>query len=1158
MRLNRLDLVRYGKFTERSLDFGSVASGHPDLHIVYGPNEAGKSTLFSAFLDLLFGIETRSAYGFLHPYPTMRVGGLIETGGKTHAVFRVKRNQNSLLGADDQPLPDTLFASALGSVDRTTYQMMFSLDDDSIEKGGESILKSEGELGTLLFSASSGLPDSSAILASLRSQADAFYKPQGRKHRLAELKAELDALKDEKTAVDVTAGKFAALRKARDTAAGHHEAAVKARAELRVSLDLARDRIEGLPLLARLRGLRAELAAFGDLPEPPAAWHAMLPQLQREETEIETRFEQLTVDIERRADEIGRIERDDAVLAIAGDILDLEGSDLEARHRTAARDMPTRIDEREKITADIGARLVRLGRADVPDPAALLLPASVTARIQDLVQTHSALRERLNAAGQERKSAEDARTEAERVLAARVAKGEGAGHGDPAALAALLQSVRKNDCLLRQQAVNRQISSLDAQLADNLATLAPSASGADALAALAVPADGEIAEWTARRTALTEQLKRLDDRVADEAALLAAEEARLAELTRTGGFAADGEAQAVRQERDRAWQVHTARLDGETARAFEAVLRRDDEATALRLARSEDLAQARSLSLSIAERKGRLPSLGNQRETILAGIAELRAEISAAAIHCGLPAETKLNALVAWLARRAAVLDLRGQLRAAQQELELAKADEETAIERLARGLAGAGVVKDVPRHLEDAISFAEQVANTTQSALGARVAAVDALERAEASLRAREVAWTAAEADMAAWTTRWEQAVGSTWLTGHGSPMTPQEIAPALAVLQELEKLLQRKADLDHRIEGMRRDQVLFAASVGVLAERLALPVPVDPLSAFHEIRQRLAEARQREALYERLSQENEQRLGEQRNLIDQRARHDAQRKGMLELFGCTTLAAVGERLEAAKARTRLRERIAEAEIDLAARLRVAGADEAELALSAVDEAGLRLELAELEARWEEQDREASELHAQRRDAERALAAIGDSDAAAHIEERRRTVMVEIEERAIAYLRLRTGILAGETAIRLYRERHRSAMMQRASDAFRMISGGDYLGLATQADNGKEFLIANAAAGGSKLADDLSKGTRFQLYLALRIAGYHEVAATRESLPFIADDIMETFDDGRAEHAFALMADMARVGQVIYLTHHQHLCDIARKACPQVTVHTL
>ncbi len=147
MRIARLDLTRYGKFTDRRIEFGAATAGSPDLHIVYGPNEAGKSTLFSAWLDLLFGIETRSAYGFLHPYATMRVGAALEAKGWRETVARLKRQQNSLVNADDQPLPETLLTGVLGGLDRAGYQKMFSLDDVSLEDGGEAILKSEGELG---------------------------------------------------------------------------------------------------------------------------------------------------------------------------------------------------------------------------------------------------------------------------------------------------------------------------------------------------------------------------------------------------------------------------------------------------------------------------------------------------------------------------------------------------------------------------------------------------------------------------------------------------------------------------------------------------------------------------------------------------------------------------------------------------------------------------------------------------------------------------------------------------------------------------------------------------------------------------------------------------------------------------------------------------
>jgi uncharacterized protein YhaN len=130
--------------------------------------------------------------------------------------------------------------------------------------------------------------------------------------------------------------------------------------------------------------------------------------------------------------------------------------------------------------------------------------------------------------------------------------------------------------------------------------------------------------------------------------------------------------------------------------------------------------------------------------------------------------------------------------------------------------------------------------------------------------------------------------------------------------------------------------------------------------------------------------------------------------------------------------------------------------------------------------------------------------------------------------------------------------------MMTRASQAFRTISRGAFTGLDTPPEDDHERLVALLAAGSSKFATKLSKGTRFQLYLALRVAGYYEFAQTRRSVPFVADDIMKTFDDFRAKEAFCLFSEMASVGQIIYLTHHRHLCSIARQICPTVRIHEI
>ena len=277
-----------------------------------------------------------------------------------------------------------------------------------------------------------------------------------------------------------------------------------------------------------------------------------------------------------------------------------------------------------------------------------------------------------------------------------------------------------------------------------------------------------------------------------------------------------------------------------------------------------------------------------------------------------------------------------------------------------------------------------------------------------------------------------------------------------------------------------------------------------------------------------------------------------------MIDHFHVDSLEAVDMKLRNLEKRGELEEQIAGAEQEILVALDAQSIDLAEVALDNLDRSVVETEVAELEGRFEDQDKRSRELFSEQSKASDRLEAVGGDDAVARIEARRRTTLLEIEEGARRYLRLRLGIAAAEQALRIYRDQHRSSMMARASDAFQTISRDAYEGLATQPNKDSEVLVAVGANGGSKVASELSKGTRFQLYLALRVAGYLEFVQSRRPVPFIADDIMETFDDFRAEEAFKLFASMAEVGQVIYLTHHQHLCEIARKVCPSAQIHEL
>ena len=271
MRLARLDLVRYGRFTDASLDFGPAPGEGPDLHIVYGPNEAGKSTLLNAWLDLLYGIETRSRYDFLHPKPTMRIAARVETGGDAHELIRIKRRSATLIGPDGGARDEGVLAGALSGVSREAYRAMFSLDDDSIEAGGEAILRSEGALGELLFAASAGRAELGARLADLRGEADAFHRPNARKTELARLRSEIEALRAERREIDVTAPEQARLMRAEAEARSAETAALAARAAADERLAAARRRQAALAPRERLARARAQHAALAPRPPRPRA-----------------------------------------------------------------------------------------------------------------------------------------------------------------------------------------------------------------------------------------------------------------------------------------------------------------------------------------------------------------------------------------------------------------------------------------------------------------------------------------------------------------------------------------------------------------------------------------------------------------------------------------------------------------------------------------------------------------------------------------------------------------------------------------------------------------------------------------------------------------------------------------------------------------------
>jgi uncharacterized protein YhaN len=124
------------------------------------------------------------------------------------------------------------------------------------------------------------------------------------------------------------------------------------------------------------------------------------------------------------------------------------------------------------------------------------------------------------------------------------------------------------------------------------------------------------------------------------------------------------------------------------------------------------------------------------------------------------------------------------------------------------------------------------------------------------------------------------------------------------------------------------------------------------------------------------------------------------------------------------------------------------------------------------------------------------------------------------------------------------YEHQRQPETLQRASEYLHHLTQGRYRRVWTPL--GENTLRVDDAEGRCRPVENLSRGTREQLFLGLRMAlaaGYAERGA---DLPLVLDDVLVNFDADRAAAAAAALRDFAAAGrQVLVFTCHRHISDM-------------
>lgn len=1168
MRIEQLSLARYGKFTDQTLDFGPPRPGKPDLHIVLGANEAGKTTTLNAWLDLLYGMGQTNAFAFLHGYDSMRVGARIGTTDGVRDYVRVKSRKSSLLDASGAPVAEDGLLAPMNGLGRTAYANMFSMDSRALEEGGREALESKGHLGEMLYSASAGLGAISGVIAQLHAKADQFWKKGSRKSELSELKQQLVTLRERRADIDTTEAVYSRHKKELETSQSSYQAAVTRVGKLEQRAKMVSDLLSALVVAPKLANARLQLTTVPAFAAAPADWSRRAGELRVADAETRTRLQALREKENDLARKLAALPLDAAALSLANELE--QARLLQSRHATAAVDIPRLQHDLELGERQLVDLLRQLDQAPDTDANTLLLPAHVMQGLRDLIERQGVLDTQLRDATREH-------GEAVAALAELSPKGEDASpeamdESQIAAVGARADTIRDEGFDRRISAAQRALEQAGEVLSQRMQVLAPWEGDAAELAALVMPAasavDGlahELTDAIRQRDALAQTLATAQD----DLHRLAAELAALAAVT---GDADDTGHVRARGQREQAWATHRTAMSTETADAFEAAMRHDDTVADTRLTRQRELAQAGQLRQEQARRAQQAEQLQAQMRASDAAIASVRARTSALAARMS-PLLAGMDApddLAGWLLRRAAALDARQPVLEAGHALATVRALQAEAIDALRALLAGrVPTSADLTELLNTAHRLREAALQQRQRQQGVARAASNAEQRKRTLARVKE--------DVAAWDARWRDMCTNCWLgrgqnittdTAKDIPLASLETArvrAALDLLGPLEKALSQRHDLATRIAKMTRDQNLFTDAVTGLARRAdpdgfatASVPPTEALHWFRRLETRIASASDSERRRQELQEELEHQQQDLQQVAKARSQLQTEVGQMAAHFGVETIVEIQNALEACDRRDSLGAQIDDLEQQVLIHTGAATTGDADRLLADADHGALIAEQAEIREELNATRLLMQQLFADQSKAQQALAAIGPDAAVAQLDAQRQTVLLDAAEKTRAWLRLRLGIYAAEQGLSVWREQHRSALLRHASNAFSHMSCGAWAGLEAQHGAQGEMLMAVDHARVARKVEHLSKGARFQLYLALRIAAYQDFAEARTPPPFVADDIMETFDDDRAGATFDLLAGMAGKGQVIYLTHHQHLCDIAQARCPDAMIHTL
>jgi uncharacterized protein YhaN len=1141
MRFQRLDLIKYGKFSGCSVDF---PISRQDFHLIVGPNEAGKSTLRSAIVDLLFGMLHRSPMGFLHPLTELRLGAHISNKSAALEFHRAKAQKQSLRSPQDSALADTALSPFLGAADRNFFEQMFGLDHKKLVEGGNSILNAENDVGQILFQAAAGVGSLGKVRDALDAEADKLWAPRKSADRAYYIAAQ--QLEDASAALKRVTVRTREWAEASRTAEKLQEMIDNERAR-HGELQAERSRLERIrrlaPLLRILRENEKQLNMLGEAPELPADATSILSAAEQDIAKANPSLELGNNVIKETEHNLGEITVDEAVLGIAADIKKLE--ELRLRYSAHEGDIERRETEKTILWHDIRDACAQLGWQCVSEEMVVRrLPTLLVRReLRQLARDHSGLTASLEAAGlAEKTKLTDIQSLTDQLAGLQSREVSQALH-------ALLGDVKRlGDPDAEMQKQRAVLSRKSGALENALRELGQWRMPLSALTAIKAPGQNMISRLIRERQALVADWGAVSKRRDELEMGIARTGLKISQLKKLGHISTREEVLQARSERDAAWAaIKENRVSlQQGAEIFETALFRADEVSDIQLDNVEKATELQGLQHQQEREDQDLCAIESQHAILNEEIGKLDTAWAELMLGLGL-AGLSLEESGEWLTKREVALAAGTAWEEAEDQFRLLSMTVTELKAGLAKELREAGIQTDESDSLSTLGRQAAVFINSVNDADTRRKMLSAQLQAAQASITVLQHSTGNARAAISRWTQAWSDALEKAALPADSSISA---LEAALELIHTIEKKLKEMREIQaDRIDAMRADLSELATEASRLAMIAAPEVKGESAVQVTQLLVRRLTVAQSAAvetvrLKKALRDAREQAAKAEQAIKTAKASLEP----LMERSGVDSHGLLAEAIAQSDEKRRLRAEVAKAMTNLLEAGDGLSLEHIEKECDMTDLSQIAVRIVQIDAELSAAVMRQNDLSADDANSSRTLAEIGGSDAAAKAEAQRQQAIARMSDVAERYVKVFTAGRLLRWSIERYREEKQGPLLARAGVLFSKFTLGSFRRLVVDFEQEPMSLEGLRSNGEAVGISGMSEGTRDQLYLALRLAALELHLEQSMPLPFIADDLFINYDDARSEAGLEALQALSERTQVIFLTHHAHLVPCVRR----------